>query len=107
MKKTVTCLAMIVSATAFAKKDEKTENRAPAAVKPGYTYAGCQPRGQYTGSEEYRNRCMIPLQEVEVDEYTMGRPMKVKVPGCDPQHVMVVSATPIFTRCIPPGAVEL
>jgi hypothetical protein len=111
MKKTVTCLAMIASATAFAasKTDAKKDAREPAASPyQGYTYAGCQPRGLYTGDEAYKNACIVPLKEIEVPAGGMTPPgSKVKVLGCDDRHVLVVSSYPIRFVCLPPGAVEL
>ena len=109
MKKTVTCIAMIVSATAFAKKDDKLDKREPAASKfQGYTFASCRPTGQYRDSEAYKNDCLVPLKQIEVPQGGMAPPGSMtKVLGCDTEHVLVVTTYPVRYICLPPGAVEL
>lgn len=116
MKKTIACLAMIAGAVstvtanaAEAKKETKakSEERAPAST--GHTFAGCMPSYSIHGGDDaYKNSCMVPLQSFQVPAMGFVAPGTTTTAlGCDEKHNLVVSATPINFRCLPPGAVEL
>ena len=118
MKKTIACLAMIAGAVstvtanaAEAKKETKakSEERAPAAALTGYTFAGCRPAYQiYGGDDEYKNNCLVPLQTFKVPAGGFTAPGSTRdALGCDEKHNLIVSATPLSFRCLPPGAMEL
>ena len=114
MKKTIACMAMIASATAFAADKKPTapnaaEKRDPSSNYEGYTFAGCRPAyPMYKDNEAYKNDCTIPLQTVSVPVGGFTPPgTTMKVLGCDADHQLVVTSTPMRFRCLPPGVAEL
>lgn len=109
MKKTITCFAMIASVNAYAKKEADQPQRTPSQNSERQTYVGCRPAFQiYTDKEEYRNNCNIPVQTFKIAAEGLVRPGSTRdVQGCDSNHNLIVSSTPIPFRCLPPGVVEL
>lgn len=106
--KTVACVALIATATAFAAGKDADAKRAPASDDQqsleGLTYVGCKPAyPMYKDKEAYKNNCVTA-------------PITVRIPGgfaprvnsaCEKGYHVVVSSTPVMGSCLPPGVVEL